>query len=626
MAQWDPDPTENTRIAGGGTPVQLVSVEDPGGIVSFWTLPVTQDSINILGQRTDSLGNNHWGPNGKWIAYISNDYFKVYGPMALTKGNDAFLFWVDVKDSGDYIKCMPLDTLGDEKWPQSISVGRIAGNYLNPMLYVADSDSSVMWVSWLDAQERININTIDTAGSIGFASPIIVDTSKWSSPYKMISSHRSSIVVLFNRASKTIPITREGIFLQKYTISGTQSWTYGGIEISGDASIGSRFDVVAVSDSVLLVCWAESSSTGYRVMYQLVSAAGIPLLDSAGVEIAWHSDIDQIKATLSSDGTVYITYCEDSVIYTSRISHAGQITWPLREIIVNGTYRNGSYAEAVALGTSDLVVGWLDSRNYQSLRTDVYAQRIDSNGVPLWMTGGNAVCTHEGFQYGLQAVKYGGQPILVWIDQRTGDQGVYASMLRANGKLMPVTLSALSGICTENGVQIVWTSLEETNLLAYHIERLIQSGSWEAWLECGSLLPYDGVGEKTYNYKDNRPINREGASYAYRLRLEYYDGSSEYYPVGILGNCEEGGGDGLMAYPNPTIDGKIFIKYEYSLYRDIYVCDILGRRLFDLSSLSNIICDPSVCTAILNLESGIYYIVAVGNISYNVQKLSVLRR
>lgn len=89
----------------------------------------------------------------------------------------------------------------------------------------------------------------------------------------------------------------------------------------------------------------------------------------------------------------------------------------------------------VSFGASGALFVWADRRNGSF---DIYAQRVDASGQPLWTAGGIAVCTAAYDQQFPAAVSDGaGGVIVVWQDGRLGDDGVdlYAQRITAAGSL-----------------------------------------------------------------------------------------------------------------------------------------------------------------------------------------------
>lgn len=100
-----------------------------------------------------------------------------------------------------------------------------------------------------------------------------------------------------------------------------------------------------------------------------------------------------------------------------------------------------------------VILAWVDERDGFDA---VYAQRLDSNGVPLWTANGIAVCTVPATRSGLRLLSHsGGGAYVAWTDDRSGPPRTYAVLLdNATG-------SPAAG-WPANGVQV--TDLASTTL------------------------------------------------------------------------------------------------------------------------------------------------------------------
>jgi hypothetical protein len=117
-----------------------------------------------------------------------------------------------------------------------------------------------------------------------------------------------------------------------------------------------------------------------------------------------------------------------------------------------GPPRSGQIdAHIVPDGAGGAIMVWEDLRSCRG-DTDIYAQRFDSAGNPLWGTDGVAVCTAIAAQGIPQIVSdLAGGAIVFWNDFRTGDLDIYGQRLGPTG----ATLWTPDGIpiCTATGEQ-----------------------------------------------------------------------------------------------------------------------------------------------------------------------------
>ncbi len=104
---------------------------------------------------------------------------------------------------------------------------------------------------------------------------------------------------------------------------------------------------------------------------------------------------------------------------------------------------------------------WSDSRN-NILKSDIFAQRVNSNGYSLWTSQGIGVCTTIADQANPSTTEDGnGGVIIAWDDSTNGDRDIYAQKLDSLGNAK----------WTLNGVPIVIKPSKQKNV------KIISDGS-----------------------------------------------------------------------------------------------------------------------------------------------------
>lgn len=86
-------------------------------------------------------------------------------------------------------------------------------------------------------------------------------------------------------------------------------------------------------------------------------------------------------------------------------------------------------------GEGGAFIAWADLRPGAN-DLDIYAQRIDSRGNPVWTPNGVPVCTAIGRQFSviIGPDELGGA-IVAWMDQRIGGADIFAQRIRADGEM-----------------------------------------------------------------------------------------------------------------------------------------------------------------------------------------------
>ena len=119
-------------------------------------------------------------------------------------------------------------------------------------------------------------------------------------------------------------------------------------------------------------------------------------------------------------------------VFAQRIGATGDMHWNANGIPVCDLPSSQSWPLIVSDTAGGAILVWGDTRHGNQ---DSYAQRIDANGNKLWNPEGVPVCTHPTLQDDLHAIADGkGGVIAVWEDWRNGNQDIYAQRIDANGK------------------------------------------------------------------------------------------------------------------------------------------------------------------------------------------------
>ncbi len=84
------------------------------------------------------------------------------------------------------------------------------------------------------------------------------------------------------------------------------------------------------------------------------------------------------------------------------------------------------------------ILAWDDNRNSNTASSDIYAQRIKSNGYTKWTSNGIAVCTNTSTQKSVAITEGGtdGSAIITWEDKRNGNYDIYAQKIDSSGNVL----------------------------------------------------------------------------------------------------------------------------------------------------------------------------------------------
>ena len=176
---------------------------------------------------------------------------------------------------------------------------------------------------------------------------------------------------------------------------------------------GEKYDVFAVSDGVggALLVWEDKRSGDSDIYMQrlnvrgetLWQVAGVPVCTAPNDQFLYHSATgpgmeDQPTLCPDGDGGIFAVWQDknsDPIFYDlwgQHVSATGELLWsggaplPLVEVAWD--------QDAPTLcpdGQGGFFMAWTDSRTHLN---DIYAQRIDADGQPLWAANGVPVYEH----------------------------------------------------------------------------------------------------------------------------------------------------------------------------------------------------------------------------------------
>ncbi len=122
-----------------------------------------------------------------------------------------------------------------------------------------------------------------------------------------------------------------------------------------------------------------------------------------------------------------------------RISAAGLVQWaPAGVLLVSDSVSAQATLlrppfSAVPDGSGGAIVAWRDIRNVPDTG-DIFAQRINGAGTPLWTAGGQAVAVVAALQQKPVVVGDGsGGAVVAWEDSRNGPRDIFAQRVDATG-------------------------------------------------------------------------------------------------------------------------------------------------------------------------------------------------
>lgn len=157
---------------------------------------------------------------------------------------------------------------------------------------------------------------------------------------------------------------------------------------------------------------------------------------------------------------------------------------------------SGQYSPAIISdGSGGAIIAWWDGRQGSS-NSDIYAQKINANGVVQWATNGVAICTAQNGQaMNPTLVSDGaGGAIITWSDARVSSRNIFAQRINATGDIQwaanGVSICAVANLQEypmivsdgTGGAIITWPDRRNGSTYDIYAQRIDQSGNiqWAA--------------------------------------------------------------------------------------------------------------------------------------------------
>lgn len=268
----------------------------------------------------------------------------------------------------------------------------------------------------------------------------------------------------------------QAIKVQRMDDTGNRYWDPAGVTIF--STDGGMPLLVPDGSGGAIVAWTDYSGSDDNIKAQRIDSTGNPLWTIDGVFVCSSALDQKIVGTVTdgAGGAIIVWSHNDGFfdLYAQRIDGSGTPQWTAGGVALCTAAYDQISARCVADGSGGIIVAWHDERARipGTIKSDIYAQRISSAGVPQWTADGVGVCTIEGNQFAPDLIPAGaGGAIITWDDNRAvGNPDIYAQYIDAGGAPQ----------WTADGVPIAAKSGSQTN------PRIAQDGlggAFIAWMD-----------------------------------------------------------------------------------------------------------------------------------------------
>lgn len=389
-AEWLLHGTPVGATAGSQYTAKAVS-DGAGGAIVVWT--DSRSGVNdIYVQRLDASGRALWTPGGRAVCDAANA--QTYPAITADGAGGAVIAWHDERSgAGSDIYVQRINENGDPYWAANgFALCTATGLQSRPTL-VSDMAGGAV-VAWQDAR-----------GPTGY-----------------------------------------DIYAQRIGAAGAALWTANGVLLS-NAALDQLLPVSAPSGvGGAIVAWLDyRSDPDGDIYFRAVSPTGVAYGTSGGVPACTapqnQGSLQIVGGGSQADFAAYLVWEDarggaDFEVYAQHVTNSAMVLWPANGISIASGPGNQLNPQIAADGMGGAIVTWADTRGAD---TDIYAQRIDRTGADFWQEDGLPVCVLAGQQREPRIVSDGaGGAVIVWEDGRPGalDIDLYGQRLDPVGNPM----------------------------------------------------------------------------------------------------------------------------------------------------------------------------------------------
>jgi hypothetical protein len=402
-AAWSTDPSVNNAVcpvAGDQLYVQMVSDGFGGCILTWQDGRNGTENYDVYAQRLDRFGNRKWAEGGVSVCSAASDQLE---PKIVEDGiGGAIIAWTDMR-LGAQIYAHRIDSDGVVQWtPDGVGVTTGTGEKLDPQLVVDGAGGVIM--TWGDSRA--------------------VDYD---------------------------------LYAQRLNAAGIPQWTPNGIPVCTAANQQLLAQLASDGNQGAVICWTDDRNPERQLYAQRISAVGVPLWTPDGVLVSTAPGQQLVSQILADNaGGAIIAWDHEGIsssydVFAQKLNSSGARLWTAggKPVSTAAGYQGG--VQLVSDGTGGAMLAWSDQQNDNL--PDVYVQRLDSDGSPLWAVNGINICNDSASQGDIKMASDGlFGAFLVWTDWRSSAD-VYAQQINASGLSQWVDNGV--GVCVAGNEQ--WT-------------------------------------------------------------------------------------------------------------------------------------------------------------------------
>ena len=518
-----------------------------GGAIIAWQDYRSGTNYDIYAQRIGGNGTLLWAAGGREICVAANSQ---YYPEAVSDGSGgAVITWHDYRGGNYDIYAQHVNTAGVRLWTlDGVAVTVAANNQVSPKITSDGAGGAI--IAWHDYRNGSNYDVyaqrMTSGGTASWtANGVAVCTAgKDQSDPQLISDGASGAIITWQDSRGT----DSDIYSQRVNSSGTALWTSDGVLICGVTGGQSRPALVTDGSGGAIIVWEDYRSGGSSDIYsQKIVSTGVIQWSATGISISSAFSYQEIPQVVSDNlGGAIIAWQDErsgssTDIYAGHVDGDGNAGWTNCGVPISTAASYQTSVRIISDGGGGAIMAWEDFRNNPDA-SDIYAQRVFSDGYRLWSKQGFPVSTSLQDQMRPAIAPDGSAGLLVaWEDTRNGSYDIYAQHVgsiqnifwRLNGAVVCSTTAGTyyPQIVSDGagGAIVVWENLVSGGTSDIYAQRLNSSGS-QLWTAAGVAVC------SATNHQNRPQIITDGVGGAIICWMDYRTGAYDIYAQRVNAN------------------------------------------------------------------------------------------
>lgn len=445
FAQWSTNPAINNAITTATDDQFAIAVipDGDGGAIITWADRRSGSTNDIYAQRISEEGTVLWTINGVPICTAADNQ---YAPSIVTDDSGgAIITWYDRRSgTNNDIYAQHINSDGLVQWTaDGVIVSAASDNQYNPTIATDGNHGAI--ITWEDRRTSgvydIYAQRVNSAGTMLWTAdgvPVCTATLEQNKPKIMTDGMGGAIIHWLDHRSGV----DDDIYAQRINSAGLPQWTADGVAICTAVGTQASPNMVSDANGGAILTWQDFRiGSNPNIFAQRINAAGLVQWVVNGVIICAAAD-DQQVPVISKDrngGAIiaWVDYRTPSTadIFAQRIDTAGIVHWTTDGVAICTAALNQFSPSIIADASGGAIITWRDFRNASNY--DVFAQRVNTLGIPQWTTDGVLVAAANGNQNSPIIVSDEARgAIITWLDYRAGSfADIFAQHIGPDGNL-----------------------------------------------------------------------------------------------------------------------------------------------------------------------------------------------